>query len=336
MPAQSQIVAPACKRFGRRRQVAAALVVALIFVPNGLAYFHARAMTTFSTSGSRSVPPERLSAGEKIAVVVTGVNLPRPANARSPADVELAYETRLIRGDDGIDLEAWHIPAINPRALVIMFHGYAASKASLLLEAQAFHELGCETLLVDFRGSGGSTGNETTLGVYEADDVRKAVEHSRLLAGTTPLILYGQSMGSAAVLRAIAVKGVDADGVIVECPYDRLLSTVANRFSAMGLPAFPFAHMLVFWGGLQHGMNGFAHNPVEYAASVRSPALLMHGSRDPRVSVAEVSSIFEKLAGEKQFVLFPQAGHESYSAVDAARWNEAVDDFLERVTVRSK
>jgi len=185
-------------------------------------------------------------------------------------------------------------------------------------------------------GIGGSTGNETTLGVYEADDVRRAVEHSRPRAETTPLILYGKSMGSAAVLRAIAVKGVDPDAVIVECPFDRLLSTVANRFSAMGLPVFPFAHMLVFWGGVQHGMNGFTHNPVEYAASVRSPALLMHGSRDPRVSVAEVDSIFEKLAGEKQLVLFPQAGHESYLAVDAVRWNEAVDDFLESVVSRTR
>jgi pimeloyl-ACP methyl ester carboxylesterase len=212
-----------------------------------------------------------------------------------------------------------------------MFHGYAASRASLLPEALTLHELGCETMLINFRGSGGSSGSETTLGVYEADDVRKALTFARPLTRASPLILYGKSMGSAAILRAIAVWGVDAEGIIVECPFNRLLTTVENRFAAMGLPAFPFAHLLVFWGGVQKGMNGFAHNPVDYAASVRSPTLLMHGSRDPRVSVAEVESIFANLAGDKRLVLFPQAGHESYVAVDRACWNEAVDEFLMRV-----
>ena len=37
----------------------------------------------------------------------------------------------------------------------------------------------------------------------------------------------------------LAPVGVVVDGIIVECPFDRLLSTVENRFDAMGLPAFP-------------------------------------------------------------------------------------------------
>ena len=56
-----------------------------------------------------------------------------------------------------------------------------------------------------------------------------------------------------------------------------------------------------------------------------------HGGRDPRVSVAEVESIFANLAGEKRLVLFSEAGHESYLAVDEAHWREAADAFLARV-----
>src|SRR5262249_31845807 len=83
---------------------------------------------------------------------------------------------------------------------------------------------------------------------------------ARPLAGARPLILFGKSMGNAAILRAIAVRGVDIEGIIAECPVDRLLSTVENRFSAIGLPALPFPHLLVFCGGVRHHMNGFAHN----------------------------------------------------------------------------
>ncbi len=310
----------------------AALAVAFFLAPNVPAYMHARAMTTFAIGGGRSERPEELSALGKARVLLTGVNLPRPVNDKTPADLGLEFETLEIRGGDGIDLQSWRIPCRDARAVVVMFHGYAASKSSLLPEALALHELACETLLVDFRGSGGSTGNETTLGVFEADDVRKAFDFARLLGEGLPLVLYGRSMGSAAILRAIAMKGIDPAAVIVECPFDRFLTTVKSRFSAMGLPAFPFAHLLVFWGGIQHGMNGFAHNPVDYAASVCCPALVLHGRHDRRVSVAEVESILANLAGEKHLVLFPEAGHEPYLAVDAFRWNAAVDAFLASVS----
>jgi hypothetical protein len=159
-----------------RRLICCGLAAALVLVPNAVAYLHARAMTTFTVGGARSARPEELSSFEKARILMTGVNLPRPLNEQTPDVLGLTYETCLVRGDDGIDLETWVIPCAEPRACVLMFHGYSASKASLLPEALALHEQRCELLLIDFRGSGGSSGNETTLGVYEADDVRRRRE----------------------------------------------------------------------------------------------------------------------------------------------------------------
>src|SRR5262249_22595949 len=160
----------------KKKRAVAGLVLAGFVALNLLAYFHARAMTVFSGDGVRTPRPERLSAWDKACVLLTGVNLPRPANERTPDDLGLTYETCRISGDDGTALEAWRIPRDQSRAMVVMFHGYASCKGRLLKEARALHELGCETLLVDFRGSGGSSGNETTLGIFEADDVRSAFE----------------------------------------------------------------------------------------------------------------------------------------------------------------
>lgn len=47
-------------------------------------------------------------------------------------------------------------------------------KASMLPAAKAFHDLGYKVVLVDFRGSGGSTGEGTTVGYREAEDFVKA------------------------------------------------------------------------------------------------------------------------------------------------------------------
>ena len=321
---------------GRRRLILSCAVLAIILPLNLLAYVHARAMTRYSAGGERTTPPERLSAFGKVRVLLTGVNLPRSANVKTPAQLGLKYETQTVTPDGGLPLEAWRIQGDASKPVVLMFHGYGGCKCGLLDEASAFHQFGCETVLVDFRGSGGSAGNETTLGVYEADDVAAAVDFAKESSGSRPLVLYGKSMGSAAILRAIATAKVNPQGVIVECPFDRLISTVENRFSAMGVPSFPCAQLLVFWGSVQQGMNGFAHNPVEYAANVTCPVLLLHGEQDPRVSAHQVRSIYENFAGSKELVLFPRAGHESYLESDPERWNHAVGEFLEHVEADEK
>jgi len=144
---------------------------------NLIAYMHAHAMTHFTPSGSRTPNPEDLSKWQKVRVVFCGVNIPRPVNETDPGRLELPFETRHLRTKDDVNLEGWYIPPPEPGAkgLVALFHGYSASKASLLREAHAFHDLGYATFLVDFRGSGGSDGNDTTIGVAEAADSPRLV-----------------------------------------------------------------------------------------------------------------------------------------------------------------
>lgn len=311
------------------RKLSLCLVIALLLAAlNLVAFNHTHAMTHFREGGSRTGKPETLSIFQKLKVLFLGVKIPRPTNHADPSRYKLPFQTCKFRGKDGIKLEAWHIPHSEARGLVLLLHGYAACKANVLAEARAFHELGFATVLLDQRGSGGSAGDETTIGVYEADDVAAVVQILQADHPDLPLILYGQSMGSVAILRAISMHGVQAKAVIVECPFDRLLSTVENRFSAMGLPAFPCAQLLVFWGGVQHGFDGFQHNPVEYAQAVRCPVLFMHGEHDPRVTSAQAHAIFDNLAGAKEFELFPEVGHQSYLAAKPELWQRRVSEFL--------
>jgi alpha-beta hydrolase superfamily lysophospholipase len=211
-----------------------------------------------------------------------------------------------------------------------MFHGYDSCKANLLPEAAGFHCLGYATFVVDFRGHGGSGGMKTTIGFAEADDVARTVEYARPLAGGRPVILYGQSMGSAAVLRAVAVHHVEAAAAVVECPFDRLTSTVGNQLRSVGLPGFPCAQIMVFWGGLQHGFSGFDHNPVDYARAVTCPTLLLQGDRDPLVTLAQARSIFDNLPSSKQLEIFASLGHESFEQARPGHWEPVLRRFLHR------
>jgi len=295
---------------------------------NVSAYNHARAMTHFTASGPRTHQPERLSRLAKCRVLMAGVNVPRPASTNLPAD--LAADTRCltIPGDDGVVLSAWYVDRGRDKPLVILFHGYAGDKATLLPEARALLALGVGVLLVDFRGSGGSSASYTTIGVREAEDVAAAVRYARGRLPHAAVILFGQSMGAAAVLRAVSACGIRPDAVIVEAVFDTLLNTVRHRFQALGVPSFPSAELLVFWGGRQWGFNGFAHRPVAYARALRCPALFLHGRDDPRATLAEGRRVFDAAAGPKEFHEFASAGHDSYVVVHPDEWRRTVGAFL--------
>src|SRR5262249_53378703 len=157
-----------------------------------------------------------------------------------------------------------------------------------------------------------------------------AVGYARAQWPNRRIVLYGVSMGAAAVLRAMAVEGVKPDAAILESPFDALLSTVGNRFNAMGLPSFPASELLLFWGSVQQCSNGFANNPVDYARSVQCPSLLLHGQDDPRVTAQQNRSIYGALAGPKEEVEFQNAGHVSLIDSSPQLWKDSVQSFLSR------
>jgi alpha-beta hydrolase superfamily lysophospholipase len=288
-------------------------------------------MTHYAAAGQPLPTIESMPWTKKLWVALTGVTVPRPQNVHTPHDLGLNYEVHIIAATSDEVLETWWVPHTEPRGIVVLFHSYASSKESLLAPTGAFFRLGMDVVLVDFRGSGGSSRTDTTLGVREAKDVALAVADVRKEWPDRRVVLYGVSMGSAAILRAIAVEGVQPDAIILESPYDRLLSATRNRFHAMGFPTFPAAELLVFWGGLQFGYNGFKHNPVEYAASVNCPALLLHGERDPRVTTEQATAVFQQLQGPKQMISFPEGGHELLITTEPNLWNDNVAQFLDQL-----
>lgn len=307
---------------------ALALAIVLTVALNAVAYRHAVAMLHFTLTGERTARPEDLSLSARLAVLATGITVPRPTSSLEPSDIDPACRPIEIPSADGVTLGAWYcgIDAASP--LVILFHGYAEEKTRLSREARIFIDNGLSVLLVDFRGSGDSSSDYTTIGVAEAEDVAAVVDHAGTHLDHPKLVLFGRSMGAAAILRAIHSHEVKPDAVIVEAVFDRLIATVANRFRSMGLPAFPFAHLLIFWGGVNAGFDGFDHIPARDAAAVKCPILFMHGADDPRATMEQGRRVFDAVRSRKSFVVFPETSHESFVGEFAEKWEAEVMSFL--------
>ncbi len=307
-----------------------ALFIIAALAINALAFRHAWSFTHYAAVGARPEVPN--TPFGRLQLLLSGMTLPRPVPERRPA----AYRSLRIPLTANRWLGAWTGAAIGPkRGTVLLFHGYGGEKSALVPEAEAFRALGWRVLLVDFQGSGESTGSDTTIGVREADDVLAAWQHvrTRWHEPAGHVVLFGVSLGAVACLRACGTEAVlQPAALVLECPFGTLYQTVVNRFRVLHTPPVPLAALLAFWGGAQHGFWAFAHNPTTYAAAVPTPTLLIAGTADERVTVAETRAVFAALAGPKTLALLPRAGHGHYLVSrDSAVWHQAVAAHLGRV-----
>ncbi|NEP12663.1 MAG: alpha/beta fold hydrolase [Symploca sp. SIO2C1] len=296
----------------RKKHLVRAVVIVFVGI-NAIAYFGAYTSTHFSAPGTFSI------------------GFPRPTNSQVPTDIGLEYVTHRLPINSTEWLETWLIPTqrSSAKGTVVLFPGNGGSKGKqLLAPAKVFNNLNYDTLLVDFRGVGGSSGNTTTLGFREGKDVAVVVNQAEELNLKPPIILYGVSMGTAAILKAIAQEKIEPDAIILELPFTRLLNAVRSRWRARNFPSFPTAELLVFWGSLQHGFNGFAHNPVTYAKQVNCPTLILQGQQDKWVDRTEIEQLLHNLQGKKQLVLFPTAGHDLLVTVEPKYWQQSIEKFL--------
>jgi uncharacterized protein len=289
----------------------------ILVLANLAAYLGVHVMTHTHSSGS------------------SGLSLPRPTNTKLPSDAGLKYTTMRLPIGTNEWLETWSIPAASATAkgTVLLFPGHLSSKGTeLIAVAKVFHRWGYDCLMVDYRGVGGSSGNSITLGAKEGKDVAIAMQYIRQKQPQHPIVLYGLSMGSASILTAIAQEGISPDAIVLELPYARLTNALGSRVSRnTKLPTFPTTELLVFWGGVQHGFNGFTHNPVDFARYVKCPTLIMNGKLDPWTSQSEIEEIFNNISADKQLVTFDRGGHDLLVSIDRQLWEKSVDRLLERV-----
>lgn len=245
----------------------------------------------------------------------------------------------------GHRLEAWRIPAADPaatclppsgssasRGMVLVFPGLGCTKDHELRHARILHDLGWDVLVVDFPGHGGSTGRRTSLGYHEAEDVANVYGDVRERFDPARLVLLGVSLGAVAILRAVHVRSIHPDALVLEAPFNTLAQTVHNRIRAMGVPSPILAELLMVWGGILHGYMPMRFRPEEDAAFVSCPTLLLHAVRDAWITEAEAGRVYARLGGAKRFVRFAGGEHGECLASDPGFWGAEVGAFLRGVS----
>ena len=124
-------------------------------------------------------------------------NFPGRALVASPGDIDLNYEDVSLTTSDNEHLHGWYVPATNSRGVLLFFHGNAGNISHRLDSIKIFHELGLDTLIIDYRGYGLSTGKATEQGTYlDAQAAWDYLVNTRRVPAEK-IIVFGRSLGGA-------------------------------------------------------------------------------------------------------------------------------------------
>jgi alpha-beta hydrolase superfamily lysophospholipase len=238
------------------------------------------------------------------------------------------YEKIKFQTNNGLAIDGWYGKVDTAKGCIIFFHGITNNKSSLLKEADELKHSGYNVLLIDFRAHGNSGGKKSSFGYKETDEAAKAFEFAQS-KGNRNIILYGSSLGSVVLMKAIAEKKINPSAIIVDMPFGSLQDHLKARARVLGFPSQPFAFLVTFWMGIENGYNGFSHQTYNYAEKINCPVLLQWGDRDMYVTGNEIKGIYKNLpAAKKKLVVYTGANHESFLQYDPIEWQKNVTSFL--------
>lgn len=293
------------------------------------AAFHAGKFSRFYKSGSVSTTPPSQNIFKKTWRLFAGQRYYKAAVTEIPI---LAYDTVTLTTVSGLKIEGWYMPADSgAKGTVILFHGLTMNKTMVLPEANDFHYQGYHVLLVDFRAHGNSEGKNSYIGLREAEEVKLAFDFI-VTKGEKNIFCWGISMGSVAIIKAVADYGIKPSGVILEMPFASLQSHLGARARTIGFGGFPekpFAFLVTWWMGVERGYNGFGFQTAKYARQLQCPVLMTWGELDYLVLKWETDKVYNAIASQKKkLIIFSQASHESFLQKDPAKWRTEVEQFL--------
>ena len=140
---------------------------------------------------------------------------------------------------------------------------------------------------------------------------------------------------------AIALRTAESDprirALILEAPYADLRQTLAKVLKRYRLPlAQGLARLTLARAAKLAGTALDQPRPVDLAAKVKTPTLIVRGAADRLVSIEETDRLAKAFPSPPERLEIPQAGHRDVFAVGGIGLVETIGAFLDRAMPPAK
>ncbi len=211
-----------------------------------------------------------------------------------------------LRTSDALRIHGWLVGRPDARAVTLFLHGNAGNLTHRMNHIREITSAGSSILVIDYRGYGRSEGRPSEHGLYrDAEAGYQYLVHS----GYKPerIVLHGESLGTAVAVD-LAVRR-RCGGLVLEAPFTSGRD-VAGR-------ALPLLGPFLTWGW----------DSKRGIPKVRTPVLVIHGTRDEVIPLDLGKKLFEAANQPKWFWVVENAGHNDILETAGSRYQKRLAAF---------
>tara|TARA_R110001592_G_scaffold16881_9_gene71597 strand:- start:20418 stop:21242 length:825 start_codon:yes stop_codon:yes gene_type:complete len=199
-----------------------------------------------------------------------------------------------VTTDDGQTIESWFFKATdNDKPVLIYFHGNAGNYGDRYYKAAPYIQAGYGVLLAEYRGYGGNKGDISEQGIYNDARAQMTWLIQEKNIPLDRIVIYGESIGTGAAVQM--ANEFRAKALILEAPFSSLYEMAGRLY-----PMIPIQYLLK-----DKYMN------IDKIASIHMPVLIIHGQKDATIPIVLAEKLFDSAVEPKEFIAFPQAGHNN-------------------------
>jgi alpha-beta hydrolase superfamily lysophospholipase len=248
----------------------------------------------------------------------------------------------MLKTKDGLDLATYSWKVADPKAILVLTHGYNDHANRYVHVAQALNAAGYSLYSYDIRGHGKSGGQRGHTPSFDTllDDLQMVVEDAHRDAPGKKVFVYGHSMGGNITLNYAIRRPEGLSGVIATSPWLKLTTeppaalaiavkvlnailpniSIGSGLSTDGISRDEAVRTAYANDPLLHGKisphllteilnNGLA--ALSQADKLKLPLLLIHGTADSVTSAPASQEFYKAVSGDKTLKLYEGMFHET-------------------------
>jgi uncharacterized protein len=265
---------------------------------------------------------------------ITMVNNPietRDPITESPLDYGLPFEEVSVVTADGFHLAGWFVPSQNG-AVIIAQHGLHGGRNNMLYDAELLFRHGYGVLLSSFRAHDINDGTLVTFGKYEVQDMEAWYQYLLTRSDIDPnrIAILGESMGGMVSILYTA-QNSNIRALAVHSAFSSIDAAAAKAVEHYtGLPPFPFAPLIVWWGEQLAGFDSSEIDATRWIGQISPrPVFIMMGGQDDHIPAQSGQWLYDAASEPKELWYVPEAGHHGLPEIAPEEYERRVSEFYD-------
>jgi fermentation-respiration switch protein FrsA (DUF1100 family) len=218
-----------------------------------------------------------------------------------------------FQAEDGTKLHGWYFERAGASRTILLFHGNTGNLGDLQTLLCLLLRTGCSVFAFDYRGFGRSEGKPSVATICQ--DGLAAYDYL-INQEDVPLqdvVLYGESLGASVAVQVSRARPCAA--IITQSAFSSLRRAAREAVFLLGLyPQFLFPPPYL--------------NTLAVLKEEHSPLLILHGEKDPEISITHAEELYKYASEPKTLVRLPNTAHSDIADADAELFVKTIKKFL--------